>query len=668
MAKSQTAEILLKYTIDNASANRVRQSFATLDYELSDLRAELTGMGTSAQQGVSALRSRFAQGETAINSMQDEVEELRRDLLALDDVTVTPNVDVQTTGGGRAGGVVGGLNTLDQIGRIGTQVGGGLGASALGNSVNLIGDVAGAAATMNPVLIGSAAAIGAVSLITMELTRAYNDAREAAADYLAKQTEINLLLAQGDTESLEAQRSNLEAQLLARAQTSEPLRALVDRYWELFQTPGAILGMTFEEITAEMEKTINRIEQLTNGRIDNIQAAGDELRQFDEETQNIAGDLALVELGLQRAVNKMVEFGDKAALALDEALKASKGVKGVVTGIHGGIANRSPFADTFAAQQSALMTTRTDAYLAAMTRTVEAQEALTKAQQAYDEAVRASGARIAEINAKLQADLAEAETERQNELAEAAEKAGEDRVRITEDAEKERARIQQRFERSYAQAVGDRDALAAKRAQEQRDDELDQLDERYKDQLKAVDKSLAQQQKVIEDRYRNQVATINAAAQVAVRTEQQAAQARLQALQQGVQAAQVALVNAQQSEYLIRANFYNQSISQAQSWASLMQLYMAYGFSIPNTGGGSIKMPTPIPGKASGGPVIAGKPYVVGERGSELFVPATNGRIIPNGAAFTINVTGAQTDTIKVLSRQQALNAFDGILRQMGVA
>lgn len=39
-----------------------------------------------------------------------------------------------------------------------------------------------------------------------------------------------------------------------------------------------------------------------------------------------------------------------------------------------------------------------------------------------------------------------------------------------------------------------------------------------------------------------------------------------------------------------------------------------------------------IAGRADGGPVSAGIPYVVGERGPELFVPAASGRIEPNGA------------------------------------
>jgi phage-related minor tail protein len=36
--------------------------------------------------------------------------------------------------------------------------------------------------------------------------------------------------------------------------------------------------------------------------------------------------------------------------------------------------------------------------------------------------------------------------------------------------------------------------------------------------------------------------------------------------------------------------------------------------------------------RAMGGPVNAGSPYVVGEKGPELFVPSSSGSIVPNGA------------------------------------
>ena len=39
-----------------------------------------------------------------------------------------------------------------------------------------------------------------------------------------------------------------------------------------------------------------------------------------------------------------------------------------------------------------------------------------------------------------------------------------------------------------------------------------------------------------------------------------------------------------------------------------------------------------LPGLAEGGPVMANSPYIVGEKGPELFVPKTAGSIVPNGA------------------------------------
>ncbi len=54
-----------------------------------------------------------------------------------------------------------------------------------------------------------------------------------------------------------------------------------------------------------------------------------------------------------------------------------------------------------------------------------------------------------------------------------------------------------------------------------------------------------------------------------------------------------------------------------------------------------------LSGFANGGPVMGGRPIVVGEKGPELFVPGSNGSIIPNGAggnAYTINVSAGVGD------------------------
>ena len=68
--------------------------------------------------------------------------------------------------------------------------------------------------------------------------------------------------------------------------------------------------------------------------------------------------------------------------------------------------------------------------------------------------------------------------------------------------------------------------------------------------------------------------------------------------------------------------------------------------------------------RANGGAVSAGTPYVVGEKGAELFVPSSNGTIVPNGGmgGSTINITvngaidaeGTARTIVDVLNRSNA--------------
>ena len=58
----------------------------------------------------------------------------------------------------------------------------------------------------------------------------------------------------------------------------------------------------------------------------------------------------------------------------------------------------------------------------------------------------------------------------------------------------------------------------------------------------------------------------------------------------------------------------------------------------PFTTASSIPAFLGFPGRANGGPVSGGRPYTVGERGPELFVPGASGTIIPNEAMGGTNV------------------------------
>jgi phage-related minor tail protein len=79
------------------------------------------------------------------------------------------------------------------------------------------------------------------------------------------------------------------------------------------------------------------------------------------------------------------------------------------------------------------------------------------------------------------------------------------------------------------------------------------------------------------------------------------------------------------------------------------------------------------PGKAIGGPVSPGRPYLVGERGPELFVPTASGRIDPStgpgqgrGVHVSININapaGGEAQALKASSRQVARAVRQALLR-----
>lgn len=58
--------------------------------------------------------------------------------------------------------------------------------------------------------------------------------------------------------------------------------------------------------------------------------------------------------------------------------------------------------------------------------------------------------------------------------------------------------------------------------------------------------------------------------------------------------------------------------------------------------------------RQSGGPVIAGAPYLVGEKGPEIFVPPGSGAVTPAGPSQVINVTiQAHGDTVEAVQRSE---------------
>ena len=103
-----------------------------------------------------------------------------------------------------------------------------------------------------------------------------------------------------------------------------------------------------------------------------------------------------------------------------------------------------------------------------------------------------------------------------------------------------------------------------------------------------------------------------------------------------------------------------------------------------NSGDGLLGIGTSIltaalgaPGRATGGPVTGGRPYLVGEQGPELFVPTSAGRIEPSMAAnaannirMTINISdngqGSAHDQLRRSSRQVARAVRNSLTQKLG--
>ena len=80
------------------------------------------------------------------------------------------------------------------------------------------------------------------------------------------------------------------------------------------------------------------------------------------------------------------------------------------------------------------------------------------------------------------------------------------------------------------------------------------------------------------------------------------------------------------------------------------------------TGGTSLFSP-----RAVGGPVSANRPYLVGERGPELFIPNQSGDIIPNNEIGSNDGIGqGQADNINVTFNINTIDAsdFDSLLQE----
>ena len=216
------------------------------------------------------------------------------------------------------------------------------------------------------------------------------------------------------------------------------------------------------------------------------------------------------------------------------------------------------------------ITEANDNYLDGLEQWGKARDALTKAQQAYDKALLDSiqdQQKIREDAAEKEADITRKQADK---LADLETNHGEKRADIIADYLNSIAEANEKFGVSQANAVGERDALAALRAEQQRIEEIKKAQKQADKQNADTDAQYKKQATQAQKQADEQMANARRQAERALQLETQRNNAELQTRQWALQQAQVDLLNAENAKRLLMDQIYiNQQNAAALAGANI---------------------------------------------------------------------------------------------------
>lgn len=176
MMADKQVKTRIGYEIDRSSVQQVIIGNQAIRQSVEGVKDVLGEVSPATAAATNMLMTRFKYAGTEVEDVAAEVEQLRAELLALDDVQVEPDIrlpDVpnQTAQRNRQSNQRGGVDTVDRLGSIGSQIFSGLGQGELANVAGLVGDVAGAAGALGPLGIAAAALAPVIGLVTTEINK-----------------------------------------------------------------------------------------------------------------------------------------------------------------------------------------------------------------------------------------------------------------------------------------------------------------------------------------------------------------------------------------------------------------------------------------------------------------------------------------------------------------
>lgn len=465
---------------------------------------------------------------TATQQLIHDIGDLGRDIQAI------PEPDLSAFGVADAGGG-GGVNLTGSrrgISALGSLVGGQAG-GAFGDVARIV-SVGAAFGAVGVIGAGLALTLGKVS----EAEKAADDAGKKFADDLSSiQQEIAAGAGSKDIQKTIDDLTKLKA---AQQQTYDQLNELETRHLYL---------ITHTELpdTADQIQALNtQIAAISGGTtsIDNLSGATDEAKaNLDKTTASIG--LYNVEINTQA-----VKLNDATTAVEAVGERLGKAISGVSFGMEVAAIDIGGIVGKFFDDISAGVTSANDAYLQELAVIGKAEDAITALNQKLADADTAARQKSIALEQDYQLRRGEIEDDAFAKRVKDAQ--------VNADAVN---KIETTFARSYEQAIGDRDALAARAARTKRQDDLDNQAIAYKRQQDATNDAEAKQLRSLEDNYQRQQAAIDDA----YNKQRDSINAQLRQRQADLEAADAALraidLTAQQTHL---SDFYSHQVQMLQ--------------------------------------------------------------------------------------------------------
>lgn len=302
--EKRSVEYELLYNTNQSSLNSTIQGTNRLAQSVEAIPTSLGKLGLASENNLSRLRRHFGDSEKAIQTADQAAQHY---IATLEDVgnTIKDLPDpsfydltspIPGSGGGRGSGKreQTGLGRIDQTGRIGTQILSGLGQGELGNTIGLLGDLAGG---IEDVGLATTLTLGGIGLLGAGLGVVVSEINRVSA---ALEHEIDV---------------RFEVQDAIRNQTTEQAQAVI-REKELQQQ---IAQDKITQIEAERDAFANRTSDFESGGVDPLAYIG----SINTYNNQIAEQQKIVD-NTQTAIDEYNAALDRNATGLRDATAALK--------------------------------------------------------------------------------------------------------------------------------------------------------------------------------------------------------------------------------------------------------------------------------------------------------------------------------------------------------